>query len=205
MAFESRREDLLAALSWAYEAEETELAVRLAAALSGFWYYRGYLQEAKSWIETILAGRHDVRPDVIARLLRRGSMIADRQGDYHEARTLGEECLRIWRKLGDDEEAADALVGLAAVAAHQGEEKRARDLNEEAVELFKEAGAEASAGAALNNLGDLALRTGDPARATQLCHESLALFRREERAWGMAISLLISASQSASSGMVVRP
>ena len=44
-----------AALSWALERKEVEVALRLGGALCWFWSMRGYHSEGRRWLEEALA------------------------------------------------------------------------------------------------------------------------------------------------------
>ena len=44
-----------AALSWALERKEVEVALRLGGALWWFWSMRGYYSEGRRWLEEALA------------------------------------------------------------------------------------------------------------------------------------------------------
>ena len=47
-------DNLRTALQGAWEAGETALALRLAAALAWYWYDHGYRSEARHWLEHVL-------------------------------------------------------------------------------------------------------------------------------------------------------
>jgi predicted ATPase/class 3 adenylate cyclase len=51
---EREQDNFRAALTWACAREEVELGLRLGAALSGFWVYRGSVREGRAWLEALL-------------------------------------------------------------------------------------------------------------------------------------------------------
>ena len=52
---ETEHDNLRAALAWSLASGEAALGIRLAGALSGFWYLRGYVSEGRGWLERALA------------------------------------------------------------------------------------------------------------------------------------------------------
>ena len=59
---EAEHGNLRAALQWALDQESGETAVRLAGALSRFWYIRGHLSEGRRWLEAALTGWSQKEP-----------------------------------------------------------------------------------------------------------------------------------------------
>ena len=58
---EREHDNLRAALSWALDHEEVDLALRLGAALRWFWNLGGYYGEGRSWLEATLAKEGELR------------------------------------------------------------------------------------------------------------------------------------------------
>src|SRR5215204_6275239 len=52
---EAEHDNMRAALSWALERKEVEVALRLGGALGWFWWMRGYYSEGRRWLEDALA------------------------------------------------------------------------------------------------------------------------------------------------------
>jgi predicted ATPase len=77
--------NLRAALDWSLEQHESEMALRLSAALFRLWRVRWYLSEGRNFLERALASSRDVAEDVRAKAqprLRALSPGAERVGDW---------------------------------------------------------------------------------------------------------------------------
>jgi predicted ATPase/DNA-binding SARP family transcriptional activator len=168
--------------------------LRLATALSRFWYVRGYLAESRRWLERALQGVDDAPPLLRRRALTAASAVALLQGDYEAGVRFAERSLAAAREAGDERLIANGLSNLGAITLAAGDRARARSLLEEAVELARSVDDERIAALAINNLGDLALTEGDYARARPLFEESLAILRRRGDAANIARSLFNLAS-----------
>ena len=101
---EQEHDNLRAALGWA-EREQTDLAVglRLGAALSRFWYVRGYYSEGRAALAEVLAwpgGNAAHLWALRARALQAAGDLARAQGDYPAARVLSDESLALYRAQG---------------------------------------------------------------------------------------------------------
>ena len=131
-------DNVRAALDWLEAAGETELAMRLAAAVAEFWGIRGHIFEGRRRLETLL--RADPRPTAA----RAGALDAasDLVPDTTLQRTWAEEALAIHRANGDVWGSASALIGLGDAAGADGDWKTATDHWEESARLFAEIGDE---------------------------------------------------------------
>ena len=61
---EAEHDNMRAALSWALERKEAEVALRLGGALWSFWSMRGYYSEGRRWLEEALAMEGRGSPEV---------------------------------------------------------------------------------------------------------------------------------------------
>ena len=66
---EAEHDNMRAALSWALERKEAEVALRLGGALWWFWSVRGYHSEGRRWLEAALAIEGRGSPEVRAMAL----------------------------------------------------------------------------------------------------------------------------------------
>jgi predicted ATPase/DNA-binding NarL/FixJ family response regulator len=132
--------NLRAALEWARD-RCPDLLPPLVLALSGYWEFRGRVNEGSAWLEQALAGTADRRER--AALLARAGHLVWRKSDNRRARVLLEESLAIERELGDCTRVARRLRSLALVAMSAGDVDAAGQLAEESLHTFREEGDEA--------------------------------------------------------------
>jgi predicted ATPase/DNA-binding XRE family transcriptional regulator len=186
-------DNLRAALRCAEERGDVAHGLRLAGALSWFWWMRGYFGEGRRWIEAFLelAGHSAiaVADQVRAKALLGGGMLALGQGDLPGSTTLVAAGLATYRRCGDPAgiAATGALLGHAKRAA--GDDDRAEALSEEALQLSRDLKDHRSAAISLSTLGHIARRQGDLHRAAARFGEALALFERLGDRRGVAYSL----------------
>jgi predicted ATPase/class 3 adenylate cyclase len=165
-----------AALDWALEAGEAELALRIAAALGRFWRAHGHAAEARAWLEQGLAATgvpDDVRANALWTLARQ----AMAQSDHAGALPRIEEALALFRRLGSTREIVFALAELGWIALHRGELDRADKLASEAIVLARASGDGRAISAALSTAAAAAEDRGDFDTARILNEEVLELRR----------------------------
>jgi predicted ATPase/class 3 adenylate cyclase len=183
---EAEHDNLRAALAWAHEAGETELELRIAGSLRGFWYVRSYLGEGRRWYAQVLAAEGPQPPVLRAKALRGAFGLAQRQGRHAEAERFAVEALDLYRASGDEEGLQSSLNNLAALAVSRGEPARARKAFEESIEIARRRGDRWGVALTGSNLGYLALTLGDVDDAEHHLGTSLDLLRelgaREETA-----------------------
>ena len=75
-----------AALSWALQRTEAELALGLGNALWWFWWTRGHFSEGRRWLEGALAIDGRRSPESRAMALAGLGMLAAQQGDVDRLR-----------------------------------------------------------------------------------------------------------------------
>ncbi len=175
------------ALTWSLESRDSECALRLAAAHTKYWHYRGFLDEGGYWLERALAG--EVQDSLRARGLNRASTLAVRRGRHREAEDFAREALGLCRASGDETGAALALMHLAHVAVNTDRLQEAQVLVAEAEEVFRGLGDQRRVGFALGNRGLVDLMLGDAVSAASLCGESAAIAREVGDWHGLAVSL----------------
>jgi len=193
---EAEHDNLRAALAYCRDKEDsTEAGLRLAGALVWFWYFRGYVSEARGWLESMLA-RADAKQYPVAYTLALGAagVMAYLQSDYPAAHGWLEESAALAQKIGDRAVRAFALAFLGRVAFHEGDPNAYRWI-EESVAIFRETDRTTDdrrriwgLALALDFLGNVS-QDGEPKEIADLHRESLELFRLLGNRWGVALEM----------------
>ncbi|MGH2427492.1 MAG: adenylate/guanylate cyclase domain-containing protein [Candidatus Limnocylindria bacterium] len=182
-AMAREHDNIRAAMAWAQEAGEAELALRFLAACWRFWHMRGHLVEAAERASRVLAlPGVDQHPRLLARAEEAAGGIVYWQGDFQAARAHYERALAIQREMGDDAEIANALYNLSMsyVIEVEGEEAvldpAAQERGSEALAIYRRLGDRGGEGRALWVALDVNViaRAFDEAR--ELGRECLTIF-----------------------------
>jgi predicted ATPase/DNA-binding SARP family transcriptional activator len=190
---EQEYENLRAALKWAVDFKEAQIALRLGSALGKFWYIHDpiYWSEGRKWLERALdLGKLEAVPSGIrANALNEAGVLTWVQSDYEHATCCFEECLAL-RKMTDEKAGiASALGNLGLVAREQLDLARARNYQEECLALRRELGDRQGLATAFSNLGLVIMDQGDYEQAIPLYEESLILNRELQNETGLALTL----------------
>jgi tetratricopeptide (TPR) repeat protein len=176
---EQEHDNLRAALTWATgERGEPEMALRIASALMRFWYSRGYLDEGRAWLETVLR-LADAQPIALRLKAMQGlGNLCYAKEDNGAARVHFAACLTLAQSIQDRRAQASALASLANVEVEEGNYASARQRFEASLTLFQELEDVRGMALTLSNLATLACGEGDYAAARALHERGLALFRQ---------------------------
>ena len=177
--YELERDNLRAAMAWAFETGATEFALRLLAASWRYWQMRGYLEEARGIAERVcaLADRKGY-PAANEAALEAAGGIAYWQGDFPAARQWYGETLDLARGRQDDRAEANALYNLTFTYAWEpGEQEEARKYASQALEVYRRLGDPAGIGRALWALASADYFFKDIPAAIQSLEEALQIFR----------------------------
>ncbi len=193
---EREHDNLRAALEWngAPDSDDPDLpaaALRIASALTPFWYIRGYYTEGRQRLDhalTLMPPSAYLPARVKA--LNGAGVLASVQCDYSTGRTLLEQGLALARELGDQHGIADALLSLGAVSQALGDYAAARSSFEQILTLSQEASDRTSVANSLLNLSAMARMHGDYTGARPMLEQSLTLYRELGDAMGAGRSLL---------------
>lgn len=200
---ETEHNNLRAALNWAQERRQAELALRFGAALWRFWELHSHLREGRRWLETVLLMFNppiltsDLPADDVARfnlvhrakVLNGAANLAVVQGDYVAARNQAEASLTLAQALADQPGQANAFHTLGVVAKKQAEYDRAAAMHGACLELSQVLGDRVGTYISLYNLAEVASTQGNIEQAVHLHQESLALKRAQGDVWSIAWSL----------------
>jgi predicted ATPase/DNA-binding SARP family transcriptional activator len=174
---EAEQDNLRAAFSHLLDVGASEQHLRLAIALTRFWYVRGHLLEGRALLEQALHDDTARDPALRRRALTAAASLALLQGDHGQATAFAEEGLQVARETGEQRLVANALSNLGAIVLAGGDADRAGPLLDEAVAVARAAGDERILALAVNNRGDYALTRGDFQTARPLFEEALGLLR----------------------------
>jgi DNA-binding CsgD family transcriptional regulator/tetratricopeptide (TPR) repeat protein len=196
---EREHDNLRAALQWALEQHEDEVAVSLSGALRRFWEGRRHLNEGRTFLERALASNQDVAAGVRAKALLAAGYLAINQSD-HELR----EAIALQRQLADTRSLAFALFLLGRIAWATGDFSAARSHAEEGLALTRAVGDKAILGWLLDLLGLVALDQGEDNRAQALLEEGLTLNRETGDTRGIVNALFYLIRMLFAQGEVAR-
>jgi predicted ATPase/class 3 adenylate cyclase len=188
-------DNLRSAFDWFESSNETQDALRLAAALSRFWFTRGHLVEGRRRLESAL--RADERPTAArAKALTKAAFMA---GD--NAAALAEEGLALTRELGDAGNIAQSELALASAVAAD-DMARARELYEQSARRFRELGDEHHVLLATRSLAWACINLGERDRGRALHEENLGRARELSNARIEAITLGALAMHAVEDGRI---
>ncbi|MBV9228284.1 MAG: tetratricopeptide repeat protein [Chloroflexi bacterium] len=187
---EQEHDNLRAAMQWLLERGEQgygmEMALRLGAALHGFWTVRVHLTEGLAFLEQALAPSEGVPTSVQAKALSAAASIALVQGNYDRGENLAERSLALYRDLEDAAGIALSLHHLERVARAKGNHTAARSLIEESLVLWRRAGNKERIAWSLFRLARQDTERGEYERAQALFDEALTLFKELNNEEGRA-------------------
>jgi tetratricopeptide (TPR) repeat protein len=179
---EAEHDNMRAALSWALERKEAEVALRLGSALSYFWSMRGYQSEGRRWLEEALAIEGRVSPEMRAMALAGVGSLAFDQGELDRAKEACEEGLQLLAHEGREaasEPKLNLLVWLGFVAWQREEYGQAKELFEEGLALSRQMSDTWWLATFLLYLAIVPHYLGDYEGATELTEESMDLYREQ--------------------------
>lgn len=201
---ERELDNLRAALQWAGRDEQgnsvwlpqpswsAEKGLRLAAALWWFWFLRGFLNEARSWLERLLEpAQRDLTfpPDLLCKIISRTSFLHYFARDIPRAVTLARQAIPLCQAQHEVDGEAIATFVLAEVARFQRNFAEAENYYRQSFLLFQQTGNEWGLALVLNLQGWKAFLQGDYDRAETIGLECLRLRRKIGVTVGVAAAL----------------
>lgn len=148
-------DNVRAALEFADESSDTDMALAMVAGLWRFWQARGHLVEGEDRIRHALA-LEGGDPLLRARALEAAGGVAYWRGSWSESRRPYEDALALYREHGSPSDVANALYNASFPIAWTDERDRARSYLEEALEIGQAVGDRLAVGRAYWGLCDLA-------------------------------------------------
>jgi predicted ATPase/DNA-binding CsgD family transcriptional regulator len=173
-------ENIRAALTWSLGDGKdcSELGLRLASALTHFWFFTGHGMEGEKWFRRALEIAGNAASEVRADALNGLSMLLGHRGALEESKVWAREALRLYTEAGDRVGRARSLMWLSHAmtgSPHEREEAVARC--EEGLAVFREVDDRPYVAMALNILGEILRMDGDFEGAKEAYEECLALSR----------------------------
>ncbi len=169
-------DNLRAALAWAIDSDEAEVALRLAAALWRYWEIHGHIGEGRRWLDRALTQADGVVPAVHARALYAAARLATLQVDRTAAEDLHRRSYDLYAGSGDRLGQADVLNSWGGLVHGQGEDfARALDLHAQAFGLYAELGHRLGMADALYNQGLVRVLQWDFAGARAPLEQALTM------------------------------
>jgi predicted ATPase/DNA-binding XRE family transcriptional regulator len=165
-----------AALTFALDVGEAELALRLAGALWMFWRWAGLFREGRGWLDAALATAEGCSSAVRLRALWGAGWLAYHQGDYRGTDDTGRAMLQLLGDVDDRLSRRNALtlIGNAALA-----ELRFADAIaslEDALTTCDDGEVSWYLGTSLLNLGTAHLAAGRPKEAERLLSRAVTVY-----------------------------
>ncbi len=198
---EEEHDNLRAALDRLEAGAESERVLRLAGALSRFWYIRGHVAEGQRRLESALHA-NDAPTATRAKALDGAAIMAIEGGDAETGRLRAEEGLALHRTLGDVWGAAHSGFLLSHAVADAGDPAAAQQLFTESLRRFRELGDDHYALLAAFNLAVIIEELGDHEPAQALHEENLRRARTQSDQRMVAFSLDRLASFALGEGRV---
>jgi predicted ATPase/DNA-binding CsgD family transcriptional regulator len=197
------QDNLRAALRWAIEDQEVDMAQRMAGALQPFWFRRGHWSEGRRWLEESLAMDSGATQNQFfrARALYEAGMLARFQGDFARARMLCEQSLALYHILADQAGVVMALVQLGRISSFQDDQTAAQAFLAEAASLIETlpdsiVKADAYTDMAIAMVSRQASQSLYPPEAARYLHESERIHRTLNNPAGLALALIHQANHA---------
>ncbi len=171
------QDNLRAALAWAIEHDEAEIAQRLCGALGRFWEVSTQFQEAHRWIDAALEMTQETPPVVRAKLLMAASRLALWEIAYQRSRELAQQALVLYEAIEDVVGKTWAIFQIGDTWHMQGEYTLATRYLEESLHLLHEQENWRGYAFTLSRLGAMATLQGNFPQARTWLTEAVPLLR----------------------------
>ena len=186
-------DNLRAAFTWACrQAEQAEVAVRMAIAAASFWLKRGYLAEGRRWLEQALVNSQAVTAALQAKAHSANGTLAWYQEEYGAAQEHLQHSLALWQTLGaaaDQGEMARIYLSLGGIARQHSNYAAAIEYHTAALTIQRQLDNKQGMADALHNLGVAETFLGHYEAAQQCFAECYAIDCALGDQWGMFLDL----------------
>jgi predicted ATPase/DNA-binding CsgD family transcriptional regulator len=187
---DAEHSNMRAALAWALDSGEAEIAQRITFRLSTFWFVRGHQSEGLLWAERALASSTVTSIKARAGAMNVTAYLTWARGDDERAAKLWAEAMPLNRQVEGPKDLARSLYSAGLAAEDRGDHDQARRLQEEALMLCRQSGETIFAAHVRNALGQIMYRQfGDLNRADAHFTEALHQFRELGDAFGAGLAI----------------
>lgn len=180
-------DNLRIALHFFEQQADTQRGLRLMVALEWFFYVRGLFKEGVQWLQGFLQGE---LPDLLrAKGLRALASLSKELSRVSESRSLFQQSLGLFRRVGTPEGIASTLHMLGVLARDSGQYLQALAYLEESLQLRQEAGDLWGVGTSLNDLAIVQAYSHQTQQAKELFQQSLEVKRQIGDLQGVAYAM----------------
>ncbi|MBV9597481.1 MAG: tetratricopeptide repeat protein [Chloroflexi bacterium] len=186
--------NLRVAQRWFIERGDVERSLRMAAALSWFWWISGFIREGLERLKEVLAQQAPHPRGALVTLARANALcgagvLAYQQGDLASSSAHMHAALALYEHSGDARGRGLVLNTLGNCALVQGDVSRAELLYEQSLEAHRAAGDVRGQAQTMTNMGLVAFQSKNYDRAHRLLIESLSMERALGDTHGVAFAL----------------
>jgi non-specific serine/threonine protein kinase len=181
--------NLRLALDWLENEEDLGPALRMAANLAWFWWYRGLYAEGRSRLSALVA-RSAARQDLPAWAAAMDGLglLVRAQGDITRSVAIHEQAVGVWREMGSRDQLADSLF-LYGLALMYAGDPLARLVLTESLRIARALPQPRWLGGTLWALGRTLRYRGELVAAREAIEESLQRAEAVRNPSGIAVSL----------------
>jgi non-specific serine/threonine protein kinase len=184
---EVERNNIDLALRYFEREERFADLLRLAGAMSPYWFARCILFDGNSWMKRALVQSSDSPVLHRAKAMIGGGLLATEQGDFTTAIELLTEGSRLAEEAGSLAWVGRSEFGIGIVLQEQGRPGEAITYFESALDAFERGQVGVFATVTLNNLGLVTARAGDTDRGRELIECAIQRHRNSGYAYGEAL------------------
>jgi predicted ATPase/class 3 adenylate cyclase len=196
-------DNLRAALTWALEADQGEVALRLVSALWRFWHLHGDLTSGRNWVEQALAlPSAAARSRIRAKALLAAGSLAYWQLDKPAMSAWYEDALAIFVDLSDEAGIAEASYDAAFGLGIRGRLEEAIEMLRGSKALFEKVSDRRAVADSLFGLAVMYRLRGDIKLSRETGEEALSIHREMGDLFGLIGSLYVVGRAAAQLGDV---
>ncbi|MCH8990448.1 MAG: tetratricopeptide repeat protein, partial [Acidobacteria bacterium] len=178
----AENDNVRVAITWAIETEDSDLALRLVAAMSWYWFIDGYWQGPLQLFRRVYDEAGQADPLLRARAVYKAGGVALIWGWFEEMTPLMEEAYHTLSEVGNELDIAYATHFLGDIHANRGDAD-AGELLEASIRMFGELENDWGQAFAQRWMGSAVELSGDAAKTIDHQRASVAAFTRIGDRW----------------------